>query len=74
METVRVRATYRYASDAARDAAIAAALGVMADLRCAFTLSRELVVDVDVPLFGARDFALFEVLALYSCDSQKSRG
>jgi len=64
-ETVHLRASYRYASDDARDAALIGALGALegTDLRCRFTLGATVTVDVDVPLFVDHDFSLFDLLA-----------
>ena len=63
-ETVHLRARYRYASLDARDAALVAALGALegSELRCQITLGAIVTVDVDVPLFGDRDFLVFELL------------
>ena len=63
-ETVHLRARYRYASNDARDAALVAALGALegSELRCQITLGEIVTVDVDVPLFGDRDYLLFELL------------
>jgi hypothetical protein len=64
-ETVHLRASYRYASHDARDAAIVAALGAMehGDLRYQLSLGAIVTVDVDVSLFGDHDYAVFDVLA-----------
>ena len=64
-ETVHLRASYRYASATARDAALVAALGALEgnDLRFSFSLGAIVTVDVDVALFGDHDYAVFDVLA-----------
>ena len=64
-ETVHLRASYRYASPDARDAALVAALGAMesGDLRFSISLGAIVTVDVDVELFAEHDYAVFDLLA-----------
>lgn len=65
-ETVHLRASYRYPSPDARDAALIAALGAIeggTDLRYSFSLGAVVTVDVDVALFAEHDYSVFELLA-----------
>jgi hypothetical protein len=65
VETVHLRASYRYASARTRDDAVTAAVGALSEssLRYAFTLGPVVTVDFEVPLFADVDLAVFSLLA-----------
>ena len=71
-ESVRLRATYRYADASGRDAAIGAALGALEQsaVRCAITLGSTVVVDLEIPLFGDHDFAFLRMFERGAIESQ----
>jgi hypothetical protein len=71
VETVHLRASYRYATTRTRDDAVTAAVGALSDpsLRCAFgivaggAIGPIVTVDFEVPLFADVDLAVFSLLA-----------